>query len=85
MGQGDEGATPSVALHHGTPVLVLGAGIIGLTVATLLREAGCRSVTVWAKDFPPHTTSNIGTSIACLLCICHFPSCTCMLYLTGAC
>lgn len=38
-------------------VAVLGSGVIGLTSARLLREAG-REVTIYAAVFPPHTTSD---------------------------
>jgi glycine/D-amino acid oxidase-like deaminating enzyme len=37
---------------------VLGAGVMGLTVATLLKALGLH-VTIYAKAFPPHTTSNV--------------------------
>jgi hypothetical protein len=44
-------------------VVVVGAGIVGLTVATMLRETLPEvPFTLWAKDFPPNTTSNIGTA-----------------------
>jgi D-amino-acid oxidase len=36
---------------------VLGAGVMGLTAATLLKALGL-NVTIYAKAFPPHTTSN---------------------------
>jgi D-amino-acid oxidase len=39
-------------------VAVLGAGVMGLTAATLLHEQNL-SVTVYAREFPPHTTSNV--------------------------
>ncbi len=39
-------------------VAVLGAGVMGLTAATLLRALGL-NVTIYAKAFPPHTTSNV--------------------------
>ena len=37
---------------------VLGCGAVGLATARLLQERGC-AVTIYAKDLPPHTTSNI--------------------------
>ncbi len=40
------------------PVAVLGAGIMGLTTARLLQEAG-RKVTIYTSQLTPHTTSNI--------------------------
>ena len=40
------------------PVAVLGAGVMGLTAATLLAGLGLK-VTIYAKAFPPDTTSNI--------------------------
>jgi glycine/D-amino acid oxidase-like deaminating enzyme len=43
--------------HHG-PVAVLGSGVIGLTTARLVQEAGF-PVTIYAKALPPETTSNI--------------------------
>jgi glycine/D-amino acid oxidase-like deaminating enzyme len=44
-------------------VVVVGAGIVGLTVATMLRETLPEvPLTLWAKDFPPNTTSNIGNA-----------------------
>lgn len=39
-------------------VAVLGAGIAGLCTASLLTDRG-HSVTIFARDFPPHTTSNV--------------------------
>jgi D-amino-acid oxidase len=39
-------------------VAVLGCGAVGLATARLLQERG-RSVTIYAKDLPPNTTSNI--------------------------
>lgn len=43
---------------HTGPVAVLGAGIMGLTAARLVQEAGF-PVTIYTKALPPHTTSNI--------------------------
>ena len=43
---------------HAGPVAVIGGGALGLTTARLAQEAGV-PVTVYAKAFPPHTTSNI--------------------------
>ena len=40
------------------PAAVLGCGAVGLSTAMLLREAGY-DVTIYAKDLPPQTTSNI--------------------------
>jgi glycine/D-amino acid oxidase-like deaminating enzyme len=43
---------------HRGPVAVIGAGVIGLTTARLVQEAGY-PVTIYAKALPPETTSNI--------------------------
>ncbi len=37
---------------------VLGSGVMGLTTATLLQQRGWK-VTIYAKDLPPNTTSNV--------------------------
>jgi D-amino-acid oxidase len=42
----------------GDDVAVLGGGVMGLTAAAILAERAF-SVTVFAKDFPPNTTSNV--------------------------
>jgi hypothetical protein len=39
-------------------VAVLGSGVMGMTAATLLRALNL-NVTIYAKSFPPNTTSNI--------------------------
>jgi len=43
---------------HQGPVAVLGAGVMGLSTARLVQEAGF-AVTIYAKALPPDTTSNI--------------------------
>lgn len=43
---------------HTGPVAVIGSGIVGLTTARLVQEAGF-AVTLYAAQLPPHTTSNI--------------------------
>jgi D-amino-acid oxidase len=43
---------------HSGPVAVIGAGVMGLTTARLVQEAGF-PVTVYAAALPPETTSNI--------------------------
>ncbi|HEU5347819.1 MAG TPA: FAD-dependent oxidoreductase [Ktedonobacterales bacterium] len=45
-----------------TDVLVLGCGVSGLSTAILLQRQG-RRVTIWARDVPPHTTSNIAAAV----------------------
>lgn len=43
---------------HSGPVAVIGCGVMGLTNARLVQEAGF-PVTIYAKALPPDTTSNI--------------------------
>jgi D-amino-acid oxidase len=43
---------------HQGPVAVIGAGVMGLTTARLVQEAGF-PVTIYAAALPPDTTSNI--------------------------
>lgn len=50
------------------PLTVLGAGIIGLTTAHLLLERGF-GVTVAAREFPPHTTSDIAGGLWAPACV----------------
>ena len=42
-------------------VLVLGGGVSGLSCAVALLEAG-HDVVVWARQLPPHTTSNVAAA-----------------------
>ncbi|MBS1988774.1 FAD-dependent oxidoreductase [Candidatus Dependentiae bacterium] len=42
------------------PIAVVGAGIIGLSVAHVLLDKGYR-VNIYAKDFPPHITASVGS------------------------
>ena len=46
------------AQGHTGPVAVLGSGAVGLATARLLQEAGF-AVTIYTRDLPPNTTSNI--------------------------
>jgi len=43
-------------------VLVIGCGVSGLTTGLRLLQAGYR-VRIWARDLPPHTTSNVAAAI----------------------
>lgn len=43
---------------HSGPVAILGSGVMGLSTARLVQEAGF-PVTLYAKALPPNTTSNI--------------------------
>ena len=43
---------------HSGPVGVIGAGVMGLTTARLVQEAGF-PVTIYAAALPPNTTSNV--------------------------
>jgi D-amino-acid oxidase len=43
-------------------ILVIGCGVSGLTSALCLLESG-HSVSIWAKQQPPHTTSNVAAAI----------------------
>jgi D-amino-acid oxidase len=67
-GHGGGGVTLSWGTAHlavelalptgGTRMAVLGAGAVGLATARLLQEHGVQ-VTIYTKDLPPDTTSNI--------------------------
>ena len=43
-------------------VLVIGCGVSGLTTGLGLQQAG-HHVTIWARDLPPNTTSNIAAAV----------------------
>lgn len=43
-------------------IVVIGCGVIGLTTAIRLLERGY-SVTIVARDIPPHTTSNVAAAV----------------------
>jgi D-amino-acid oxidase len=43
-------------------VIVVGGGVIGLSSAINLQEAG-HMVRIWARDLPPHTTSDAAAAI----------------------
>ncbi len=51
-----------LALETGaSQVAVVGAGVVGLSTARLLQQKG-RQVTVYARDLPPRTTSNMSAA-----------------------
>lgn len=56
-------ALEELAKDGGIPekVAVIGAGAVGLATARLLQRAGA-AVTIYAKDQPPHTTSNVAAA-----------------------
>lgn len=51
-------ATALGLVGHSGPVAVIGAGVMGLTTARLVQEAGF-PVTIYAAQMPPDTTSNL--------------------------
>ncbi|MBW3534017.1 MAG: FAD-binding oxidoreductase [Gemmatimonadetes bacterium] len=51
-------AVEEVLASEHREVAVVGAGVMGLTTARLLQRAG-RRVTIYARDLPPSTTSNV--------------------------
>ena len=58
-------AAEAIALlppDHRGPVAVLGSGAVGLATARLLQERGL-AVTIYAKDLPPNTTSNVAGAL----------------------
>lgn len=51
-------AVDLIPREHRGAVGVLGCGVVGLATARLLQERGF-AVTIYAKDLPPNTTSNV--------------------------
>lgn len=43
-------------------ILVIGCGVSGLTTGLCLLDAGHR-VQIWARELPPHTTSNVAAAV----------------------
>ncbi len=43
-------------------ILIIGCGVSGLSCGIRLLEAGF-ATEIWARDLPPHTTSNIAAAI----------------------
>lgn len=43
-------------------VLIIGAGVSGLTTGLELLRAG-HAVRIWARELPPHTTSNVAAAV----------------------
>src|SRR5437016_5736529 len=43
-------------------IIVLGCGVSGLSSGIRLQEAG-HEVTIWSKDLPPDTTSDVAAAI----------------------
>lgn len=43
-------------------ILIVGAGVSGLTTGLCLLDEG-HNVTIWAKDLPPNTTSNVAGAV----------------------
>jgi D-amino-acid oxidase len=43
--------------------IVIGAGVIGLSSGVALLEAGLGPVVIWARELPPHTTSDVAAAI----------------------
>lgn len=51
-------ALEEVLREEASSCAVIGCGAVGLATARLLQKAG-KSVTIYTKELPPHTTSNI--------------------------
>jgi D-amino-acid oxidase len=43
-------------------IVVIGCGVSGLTTGLRLLQAGY-AVSIWARDLPPHTTSNVAAAV----------------------
>lgn len=55
-------ASKMIKKHNNSDVAVLGSGVVGLSTAIELQRSGA-NVTVYAADFPPHTTSNVAGAL----------------------
>src|SRR5258708_4150795 len=49
-------------MNKQTEILLLGAGVSGLSTGILLLQKGYKA-TIWAKDLPPNTTSNKAAAV----------------------
>ena len=43
-------------------LIIIGCGVSGLSCGIRLLEAGY-GVRIWARDLPPHTTSNVAAAV----------------------
>jgi glycine/D-amino acid oxidase-like deaminating enzyme len=60
---GTSSIAADMAINNGhSKIAILGSGVMGLTTALILAEKGA-NVTLYAADFPPHTTSNIAAAL----------------------
>ena len=55
-------AVEMVETAPGAEIAVLGCGVIGLSTAILLQRKG-HEVTIYSKDLPPNTTSNVAGAL----------------------
>lgn len=62
MSNGWNDGALSAVQPPGRSCAVLGCGVIGLSTAILMQRQGWQ-VTIYAKDLPPHTTSNVAGAL----------------------